>query len=209
MIVPADHYLELQQDSRDLRRQGDSAGPGNAPAHSGSGRGTLMATNWLENDALFRHHLEHGHRMAELVAGAIREHGIAVQVTPLRWREHVSERGAFADEHDLTVGTRCPCRVDVKSQSRAFTSPADWPFPRAFVDTVAGWDAKTHKPSAVVLVSDVTGAALVVPGSSRELWERHTAYDSVRGFTETFYALPPSHLRSFVQFVDWLRQRES
>src|SRR4051812_43591168 len=121
-----------------------------------------MADDWFENEELFLRQLAIGHQQARYAAGVLRERGIPVQVTPMEVRDTVDDRHRFSDEYDLLVGEGRTAIVDVKSRDLSFTAPDDYPYATAFVDTVAGWDAKTHKPVAILLVSQVTGTILAV-----------------------------------------------
>ena len=112
--------------------------------------------DWFDNDELFAELLRTGHQWAERVARELRTHGLHVSVTPMAWRESIECRGEFSDEIDLTVGLRRRKTIDVKSRNLAFTSPEDYPYETALVDTVSGWQAKPRKPAAIVLVSQIT-----------------------------------------------------
>lgn len=168
----------------------------------------MARVDWFANEELFREELEAGHQAAEEVARRIEAAGIPVSVTPLRLRDSIEERYEFADEFDLLVGERHPCKVDVKSRRLAFTGPADYPYPTAFVDTVSGWEAKGSKPVAVVLVSRLSGGLAVIGLSTREHWSIVRRFDHVRRIEDRFYAVPRERLRSFESFTDYLKERE-
>jgi hypothetical protein len=169
-----------------------------------------VASDWFENDDLFRELLAVGHRWAGVVAAYLRNAGLDVEITPMEWRKTIEHRGEFADEYDLSViGARVPIHVDVKSRALGFTTPEDYPYPTAFVDTVSGWDAKAHKPSAIVLVSQLTGAMLVIPRTSADKWTRAWSRDHVRGIDDWFYMIDRSLLRPMDVFVEWLLAQTS
>jgi hypothetical protein len=164
--------------------------------------------DWFDNDALFLEQLAEGHRWAEHAAERLRSAGIAVQVTPMEVRAHIDDRADFADEWDMSVGSRAPCRLDVKSRNLAFTSIDDYPFETALVDTVAGWEAKERHPHAIILVSQKTEALVVIPVSTRGSWTRARRFDRVRGIEDVFYEVDRRELRPIDDLVTWLRRRE-
>jgi hypothetical protein len=166
-------------------------------------------TDWFENDGLFLTELQDGHREAIGVADRLRDRGLAVEVTPFEWRETIDHRHRFADEVDLTVGTRAPCHVDVKSRRLSFRGPSDYPWPTALVDTVSGWEAKTRKPVAVILVSKTTGGLAVVRSSTRAQWTTSRRFDSRRGIEDSFFEVDKELLAPFDEFVEWLHQRDT
>lgn len=165
--------------------------------------------NWFQNDALFFEQLQAGHHYATTVAARLTDAGLAVGVTPMEIRANIADRARFVDEHDLTVGAADPCRIDVKSRDLAFSSSDDYPYPTAIVDTVAGWNQKTHKPRAIVLVSQTTEAMIVV--SARDAphqWTVERRHDRVRKIHDQFYMVTRDRLRTFDELVHWLRERE-
>lgn len=162
-------------------------------------------SDWFDDEALFVSQLRTGHAFAEYVAAQIRRHGLVVRVTPMEIRKDIADRHRFADEHDLTVGRDREVRVDVKSRNLRFSGVADYPYPTALVDTLSGWTAKLAKPSAIVLVSQVTGAMLVVPRSTEPRWIIHRRTDRVRRIDDEFFEVPTSLLRPFDEFVHWLK----
>lgn len=168
-----------------------------------------MSDDWFENDDLFFHELQEGHRYARLVAARIEAEGIRAVVTPMRVRGHVADRHDFADESDLTVGTVRPCIIDVKSRDLDFTGPRDYPYPTALVDTVKGWEQKLHKPLAIVLVSQRTEGIAVIRVSGESRWLRQRRFDHKRRIEDVFFEVAKRELATFEEFVEWLRQREN
>lgn len=167
-----------------------------------------MGSDWFENDELFFEELREGHRAAEAVGDALSQRELEVVVTPLEVRERVEDRYDFADEHDLLVGRARPCRIDVKSRGLNFEGPVDYPYETALVDTVAGWRQKTHKPVAIVLVSQATGGMAVIRGSSEDRWRSRRRYDRRRRIEDDFLEVDKHELATFDALVDWLRERE-
>ena len=153
--------------------------------------------------ATFLAQLRIGYEQAWLVAERLAEMRLPVRITPMEVRRDLADRGRFRDEIDLTVGARL---IDVKSSSRRWMCAAEIPFDPVYVDTVRGWDRKGHKPAAVVLVSQPTGAMVVVPGSTEAEWVVLNTFDTVRGFAEERYACPKRLLRSIEALGAWLRE---
>jgi hypothetical protein len=169
----------------------------------------MRGPDWSEDDELFLRELRTGHEYAVLVADRLRAAGLHVDVTPMEVRADIDDRVRFVDEHDLTVGTRQPCRIDVKSRTLRFTGPADYPYQTAFVDTVAGWEAKQHKPMAIVLVSQPTEelAVISVRGAPAH-WTRERRYDNTRRIHDWFYMVSRERLRTLDELVAWLLARD-
>ena len=166
-----------------------------------------MAPDWFENDDLFREQLRAGHEYATFVADHLRAAGLTIAVTPMEWRATVEARHEFADEFDLVVGHTRRKIVDVKSRKIDFTGPGDYPYPTAFVDTVSGWEAKVHRPAAIVLVSQQTNAMAVIPVSTKEQWTRKRRHDNVRNIDDEFFFVRRDLLRPIDDLVDWLREQ--
>jgi hypothetical protein len=162
--------------------------------------------DWFENDELFRELLETGHAFAVKVAEALLSEGLAVTVTPMEWRETIEDRHEFADECDLVVGRSRQQVVDVKSRKLRFSGPADFPYRTAFVDTVSGWNAKTRKPIAIVLVSQrIPGGMAVIPRSTEPQWTQEIKYDRTREIEDRYYMIEKSLLRPIGDLVAYLR----
>lgn len=164
--------------------------------------------DWFDNDDYFVEQLEVGHAHAEYVAARLREHGLTVDVTPMEIRTDIDDRHRFRDEHDLTVGTRRPCRIDVKSRDLRFTGIHDYRYETAFVDTVSGWNAKATPPMAIVLISQFTRAMLVVSVKDRESWVAEKRFDRKRRIEDAYYMVATSRLRPFEELVAYLQKRE-
>jgi hypothetical protein len=165
--------------------------------------------NWFADTPLFVSQLRTGHEFAEVVAQRLRGRGIAVRVTPMEIRSDIEDRHRFADEHDLTVGRHRKLWIDVKSRNLRFTGVADYPYPTALVDTLSGWRAKTRKPAAVVIVSQVTGAMVVVPRSTEPSWTVHQRSDRLRGIEDSFLEVARELLRPFEDLAEWIQRVDS
>lgn len=164
----------------------------------------MSVETWLENHELFARELQTGHRWAIYAAEVLCEHGVNAQALPLTFRpsNSVEDRSKYYNEFDLLVEGY---RVDVKSRRLSFTSPGDYPYDTAIVDTVQGWKRKTDKPVAVLLVSQLAKGIVVVPPSQQHRWTKVTRFDSVRKCEFENYEAPRDDLKTLEEFIEWIR----
>lgn len=161
-----------------------------------------------EGTALFRSEAKIGQRWAEQVANSLNSSGVDCYATPLEFAQSIEDRVRFENEQDVVFTSQAGC-IEVKSRRLRFTDdPSTYPYATAFVDTVSGWNKKQPKPLAVVLVSQLTTAKLVVPVSTQSQWGRVNAYDRVRQFQENWYTVNKQLLVPFPQLVKWLYDRQ-
>jgi len=165
--------------------------------------------NWMENENLFVQQLKIGNKWTEYVASKLREKRIDAYATELEVREKVEDRHRFTNEQDILFNNMPGC-VEVKSRKiKFFDDPMSYPMQTAFVDTVLGWNKKSPKPLAVVLVSQITKSMLVVPVSTENKWGTSTHFDKVRKITETSHTVDKGLLKTFDEFSEWLINRQS
>lgn len=161
---------------------------------------------WSDNDELFFGQLVKGHMYEYIPAVYFACAGLTVRVGGLSVRGDIAWAWAWSDQTDMLVQG---VPVEVKSRSVRFTSPTDYPYPSAFIDTVSGYDAKPVKPVAYVLVSQVTGAMLCTPSDRvYSHWGVELARDSVRGIRDRFYTCPRGYLRTMDKLVGFIRNLE-
>lgn len=159
--------------------------------------------DWFDNDELFKKEMRTGHRYALLVGQRLKAAGLDAVVTEPTFRPTIEARHEYADEADITVGEHI---VECKSRALLFEETSDsYPFTTAFVDTASGWNRKTHKPVAVVLVSQVTHGMLAVPAKTEAMWETQAAFDQKRGINDTWLACPRNLLRPMADLIGWLK----
>lgn len=158
-----------------------------------------------ERTAIFFRELAKGYELERAVAVALREAGITVEHAPLQVRETYERRIEYRNQQDLVLGDGDV--VEVKSSSRPFTCPDDIRFDPVNVAKVAAWDRKRPEPLAVVLVSQPTGAFVVVPSRTRPSWVIAESHDHVRDIPLRTYQCPRRLIRTFAEFVDWLATR--
>jgi hypothetical protein len=172
-----------------------------------AGVANMRKMDWFADDDKFVSRLKTGHQYAEYAAERLTQRGLHVEITPLEIREDIEARHRFADEFDLRVGEGLHI-VDVKSRTLKFSGPGDYPYATAFVDTVSSWERKTHKPCAIVLVSQPTGGLAVIRASTRPQWTRSWRYDHDRRIWDWFFEVSCDELATFDQFVDWLHAQQ-
>lgn len=165
---------------------------------------------WGENEDLFASELRRGHEFAVVIGRRFRTAGLRAEVTASALAKTAAARARFGrTDVDLIVYGRGGRQViEIKSRRIRFSGPDDWPeaFDPAMVDTVAGWQTKEHRPVAVVLVSQYTLGAAVVPASSFPYWQIVRKQDARREIPTVSYACPAEHLRSFSELCDWMKE---
>ena len=156
---------------------------------------------WHKNDKLFREQIGTGRRWEAYVAHQLIINGLEVSVPRFEVRPHVSERKRYRDVRDMVVEGR---DVEVKSSTRDFSKPFDFPFDPMFVDTREKIESK-GAPFAFLIVSQESGCILAIPGKTREEWIPQSGFDSKRGIKEEWLACPLRLVRTFDEFVNFLR----
>jgi hypothetical protein len=148
--------------------------------------------------------LKRGHRAELTVAARLLPLGLWIKVDPLEvnpaaWRETTLPGDPlvqYLNQADIAIeGGHC---LEVKGRRLRFTSPADYPYPTAYVGKTRRWEARKHLPCSVVLVSEITGEAIVVPVCTRTSWIRETPKaDRLQGYVTESFAAPRSALRGW------------
>jgi hypothetical protein len=161
--------------------------------------------SWKDNDALFFKELREGYEWQKLVATYFQVSGLDVQMPELTFRVSFEEAGEYIDTKDLIVNGHI---IEVKSRREHFTSAKDFPYHTAFVDTVAGYDAKITKPLAYVMISRETKAMLCLPSFNKpDYWTIENRFDRVRKINENFYMAPKNKLRNLENLVQQIKNR--
>jgi hypothetical protein len=171
---------------------------------SGSSQSTANV-KWGYNDQLFRKEATKGQHFAEFVAVLLQNCGFAAYATPLQFANTIEDREKFINEQDIVFEDRSGC-IEVKSRDLTFSGkPASYPFSTAFVDTQIGWNLKSPKPLAVVLVSQRNHHVLVIRPSTEPNWTVKNSFDRVRKINESWYQVNKSFLVPFSELCSWLR----
>lgn len=149
----------------------------------------------------FLESLRLGYKWQEYVAGVLVKAGIEVRQSPLEIAKTEGEIRRFTEnEQDLIANGEY---IEVKSRSLNFSSPSDFPFTTAIIDTVYGWKRKRVKPFSILIVSQQTGGIAVVDGGDRDSWTVGRDYDKRRGQMIVNYHVPKDRLLG----LDWLVER--
>jgi len=156
-------------------------------------------------DRIFFRELDKGYAMEAEVAARLGQAGVCVEHAPMQVRETYEQRARFRNQKDLLLPDGQV--IEVKSSSRPFTCCDDVQFANVHVAEVQAWERKDPTPVAVVLVSQVTKAMVVIPTRSRRSWITATVHDQVRNVDQTVYQCPRGQLREWPNFVAWLLAR--
>lgn len=155
---------------------------------------------------IFAEHAKIGQTWAEHVAQDLNKYGIDCKATPLEFAKSVADRARFENEQDIVLEKGC---LEVKSRRLKFTDdPESFPYPTAFVDTIFGWEKKSPFPLAVILVSQITEAKLVVPVSTYEKWGKQHSFDRIRKHSDVWYTVRKEYLRPYSDLKAWLNIRQ-
>jgi len=152
----------------------------------------------------FEEQLAIGSRWADFVADYLNSQGVVCEATPMKIAQTPEEIKEFTrNDKDITF-KYLPGNLEVKSRSFGFSPSLNW-FPQSptFVDTVSGWSQKKEKPRAVITVSQVTKAMAVFPAETEPNWTTLTAYDKLRGYSDTFYMID----KEFMKPIGWLVEK--
>jgi len=149
-----------------------------------------------------------GHRYNTYVAGLLQAFGVPkVKVPEYAWADtREGQLDKTKNEKDILVDDLV---LEVKSRNIKFHDQDDFRYNTIMVDTVYGWQSKTIKPFAYIIVSQITGGMFVIPGSTQEDWTTEHYYDPARDITDQFYLTDKRHCRPFIELVDVLLERAS
>lgn len=147
-----------------------------------------------------------GHSWNQRVGDYLREQGIACEVPDLQYATTEEEIARFsAEEKDIILWDGSV--LEVKSQSREFTSePSQYPWDDFIVDTI-GYYLKRVKPIAYVFVSKPTGAMLVLNTNTEASWWEQTITDGRDGIPSKSLISSKANLRTMAALIAHLRGR--
>jgi hypothetical protein len=149
--------------------------------------------------------MREGHRYNEIVAMRFRSEGIGCSVPSLELVSTVAEIKRMTD-NDKDIILDNGKVIEVKSRNRRFTEdPQSFPFDELMVDTVSGYNAKKVKPICYVVVSQITGAMLVIPGHTEQKWRKQKAYDQARGHSDTFLLVHKNSCKTWKALIEHLK----
>lgn len=151
---------------------------------------------------LFLQELEIGSKWAEYAAKQLTEAGIPCKATEMRIAQSEEEVQEFTENDQDVVLLDGSGHFEVKSRRLTFTNYLNYPFDTVFLDTTSGWSQKKVKPIAYLIVSQETGAIIVVPTDTSSEWKTTTAFDRIRKFSDTWYTAHRHQMLSFKEFVE-------
>jgi hypothetical protein len=143
-----------------------------------------------------------GIRAERHVVAKLEAEGVPATWLAKTCRMSIATRHKHSDGGDLRLeGTRWI--IEVRSRRRRFgPDPRRFPFELALVGTKRACDRR-EPVAAIVLVSQHTGACVVVPSSSRPRWEL-SSIESWDGKKPALFC-PKGALRRFSDFTEWCR----
>jgi hypothetical protein len=156
----------------------------------------------------FLQSLAHGRNVERAVALHLLDAGLCVRTGRPEQAATPYEGHRFRDEYDLIVNEHH--LLEIKSSSRRFEGPDDFPFPGAYTCTVQRWQERQRKPLAFVIVSTPTGGAIAVSSKTFPDWEIIDSADARRdGWVTPTYRAPKSVLRPLADLVHALMTKEA
>ncbi len=165
---------------------------------------TSAPLQWYEDEDAFARELARGRRGEILIASRLLPLGLWIRINRPRLRTDIADRSDFYSDIDIEVeGGHL---LEVKYRNFAFTSPDDFPFDTVFLGAERRWEERTTKPCALVITSEPTGEAVIVPGASEPRWLTAPARDGVRGFTDQTRQAPREVLLSWQRLISHLER---
>ena len=162
--------------------------------------------DWMDdNNPQFSFEARRGHFWENAVADFFRFHGIEVSQGKQGVRDHVWNRGQYANTLDMIANVK---RVEVKSRGVVFYGePGVFPHEFPNVDTVRGFDAKDPKPDFYVNISQETHAMNWLDvRATRAEWTVEGSRDTDRGINHNlFYRVHRHHLQPIHKLVHRLK----
>lgn len=136
------------------------------------------------------------------MASAFLEHGVEAEALRKTCRPTRRDAQRYSDAGDVAIlGTRWT--VEVKSRRQKFCAdPSSYPFRRVLVDSAHAVRKMGRHTAAIVIVSQLTGAMVVVPMSTRRAWF-DGSIDTLDGAKAAKF-VARKHLRRFCELALWL-----
>jgi hypothetical protein len=160
--------------------------------------------DWMQPDAEFERWCREGYQWEATVCQALVDAGVPAQVTEKAVRPSFSERGRYRDAGDIAVAGGAT--LGVKSKKIRFgPDPARYPDEIVLLGVPYQWQRADPKPVGFVIVSQLTGAMLVVPGYSDGHW-RQKVVRQRNGSRQVSLYCPADCLIAFDRLVNYLRR---
>jgi len=158
--------------------------------------------SWAQNDTLFINELKAGYQWQYIPAIFFKLNGLSVEIPELTIRDNISEADKWLESKDLIVNGYT---IECKSRNEEFTNKTDYPYGTCFVDTVSGYDAKTIKPIAYIIISRKTGSMLCIQSSDNSSWGIEEKFDHVRKIREKFYTCGSNRLHPLSKLTNYIK----
>ena len=142
---------------------------------------TKAQTDATDSDARFVSQLLDGYKWQLYVLNAIMAYGHWGCIHPLHVRPDFESRGRYSDAYDILIGSHpnatnaWSTNIDVKARTRAFETPADFPFPTVIIEPKARFDKRAGVyPDYWAHVSQYTGGIVLVGSTGIQSWDIET-----------------------------------
>lgn len=166
----------------------------------------MIATNlaWSKDTEKFKKELTDGFAWQELPAVFLKIHGFQVEMPTLVFRDSIKDASKFFETKDLIVNGK---RIEVKSRKEKFSTPDDFPYSTAIIDTVKKLDGRDEVPHAYIMISRFTGCMLWANPQNREGWKIEKKFDRTRKYWDSFYIMPKNDLLTMDSFLDFIKDK--
>jgi len=155
-----------------------------------------------------------GHGYNQKMAKRLQDRGVDCYPPSLRFADDTPEaRFEFTQNEKDIVLNNPSGLIEVKSSSTYWEdgdpSSIRSNFSSVFVDTVSSYEEKLIKPIAYILVSQHTDGVLVVPVTTKPLWQvKKNLYDKKQGIFDDFYLVEFQHLKTFDELVSHIMKQQ-
>lgn len=161
---------------------------------------------WYNDEAGFAEELARGRKTQFRVAMRLIPLGLFVKVEKFKDRKGLASNDP-ACQNDEDVVIEGGHMLEVKGRAIEFTEvePCDFPYETVFLGAERRWNERKKKPCAVVIVSEVTDAMLVIPYATRSLWIPNETFDRRRKFVEHGLGAPRSCVVSWDRLIKHIK----
>jgi hypothetical protein len=162
---------------------------------------------WYKDEAGFAEELARGRKTQIRIAMRLIPLGLWVRVEPFKERKGLASQDPKCQD-DQDVEVEGGHMLEVKGRALKFEGAGDYPYPTVFLGRESRWNARKKLPCAVVIVSEITDATLVIPYDTRPQWEKNETFDRRRQFIEHGLGAPLSCVVSWERLVEHLTKRK-
>lgn len=181
--------------------------------------------NWFDNTEGFRKRLNYGFTGEMFVVAKFVESGLFIPVWEMgEFRKNSTEntvKKVNANQKDLILYRKsdgCRFHLEIKTRNLEFQSERNYPFKTVAIDTTEGWQLKTEKPHAVIIVSNPLenyrpkyyypcGAiAVIVTKKLQEQWTVERLYDRDINLKINTLVAPVEQFRTLQTLIKFLNE---